>query len=311
MIFRARSLSKIVAVAASLVLAVSACGSSGSSAGGNGGGKTAKKDIIVTLWRPHWAYTAYPIRDLADPKGAMGGAEQLWSIGRAGFSTQFPEVSAWLKKFRMDDKQLGALEDLMQNKFNGKPAQAVDAWTKENPDFVKGIVGTNTAPTGAGKAITIGSPTGWAEGEAATALWQKILTDKGYKVSVRGLDIGPIFTGLSKGDPDLYLDAWLPNTHSDYWKRFGSKLEKIGIWYDHAKLTIAVLNSSPLKSLDDLKGKGTKYHHEIFGIESGSGLYRISSTKMLPAYGLQNDFKVVPSSTAAMLAQLKKASSGG
>ncbi|MEV4004953.1 glycine betaine ABC transporter substrate-binding protein [Actinomadura sp. NPDC049753] len=160
---------------------------------------------------------------------------------------------------------------------------------------------------GKDKEITIGVVSGWAEGEAATALWKRLLTDKGYKVEVKNLDTGPLYAGMSKGDVDLFVDAWLPGTHEDYWKQYGDKLEKIGTWYDSAPLTIAVPNYSPLKTLDDLKGKGGAYGGKIVGIEKSSGLYRVSQEKMLPAYGLKDEYEVTTSSTAAMLTELKKA----
>src|SRR5699024_1986184 len=31
----------------------------------------AEEPIVVTLWHPHWAYNAFPIKDLKDPDGAM------------------------------------------------------------------------------------------------------------------------------------------------------------------------------------------------------------------------------------------------
>lgn len=160
---------------------------------------------------------------------------------------------------------------------------------------------------GTDKNITIGMMSGWAEGEAATQLWKRLLTDKGYNVEVKTLDVGVLFAGMSKGDVDLFLDAWLPSTHEDYWKKYGDKLEKISAWYDSAPLTIAVPNYSPLQSIEDLKGKGDTYGGEIVGIEKSSGLYRVSTEKMLPAYGLKDEYKVTTSSTAAMLTELKKA----
>ncbi|WUH99648.1 glycine betaine ABC transporter substrate-binding protein [Spirillospora sp. NBC_00431] len=160
---------------------------------------------------------------------------------------------------------------------------------------------------GSDKNITIGMVSGWAEGEAATALWKKLLTDKGYSVEVKTLDTGPLYEGMSQGDVDLFVDSWLPGTHEDYWKRYGKKLEKISAWYDSAPLTIAVPNYSSLQSLDDLKGKGGQYGGKIVGIEKSSGLYRVSQEEMLPAYGLKDEYKVTTSSTAAMLTELKKA----
>ncbi|TDE30976.1 glycine betaine ABC transporter substrate-binding protein [Actinomadura sp. 6K520] len=157
------------------------------------------------------------------------------------------------------------------------------------------------------KNITIGMVAGWAEGEAATQLWKRLLTDKGYNVEVKTLDTGPLYAGMAKGDVDLFLDAWLPGTHEDYWKQYGDKLEKVSAWYDSAPLTIAVPEYSPLQSLEDLKGKGGQYDGKIIGIEKSSGLYRVSQEEMLPAYGLKDEFTVTTSSTAAMLTELKKA----
>ncbi|GAA4152281.1 glycine betaine ABC transporter substrate-binding protein [Actinomadura keratinilytica] len=170
-----------------------------------------------------------------------------------------------------------------------------------------GCGGGSDSGSGGDKKITIGMVAGWAEGEAATALWKRMLTDKGYTVEVKTLDTGPLYTGMARGDVDLFIDAWLPGTHEDYWKQYGDKLEKIGVWYDKAPLTIAVPNYSPLKSLEDLKGKGGQYGGKIIGIEKSSGLYRVSQEKMLPAYGLQDEYEVTTSSTAAMLSELKKA----
>src|SRR5690554_3433376 len=33
--------------------------------------------IVVTLWTPHWAYDAYPIKNLEDPDGAWGEPEEI------------------------------------------------------------------------------------------------------------------------------------------------------------------------------------------------------------------------------------------
>jgi glycine betaine/proline transport system substrate-binding protein len=169
--------------------------------------------------------------------------------------------------------------------------------------------GGDKGGSGGKKEISIGWVSGWDEDLVATHLWKKILEDKGYKVELKNLDTAPLYAGMAKGDVDVFLDTWLPVTHEDYWKRYGDRLEKLGVWYDNAKLTIAVPNYSDLKSLDQLKGKGAQYSGKIFGIEASSGLQRVAETKMLPAYGLNGEFKVVSSSTAAMLTELKKATS--
>jgi glycine betaine/proline transport system substrate-binding protein len=99
----------------------------------------AKQDIVVTLWRPHWAYAKYPIRDLKDPKGAMGKPDTIYTVARKGFSEDQADVAGWLKKFKMDDKALGTLEDLMENKYKGNPDGAVDEWLKTNQSYATSL----------------------------------------------------------------------------------------------------------------------------------------------------------------------------
>lgn len=96
----------------------------------------AKKPIVVTLWRPHWAYAKYPVKDLADPKGLMGAAEKIHSYAAKGFSSNHADVAKWMKGFTMSDQELGTLEDLALNKHNDDPAAGVTEWIKQNPDFV-------------------------------------------------------------------------------------------------------------------------------------------------------------------------------
>ncbi|WP_341935998.1 glycine betaine ABC transporter substrate-binding protein [Microbacterium sp. LWO14-1.2] len=92
-----------------------------------------EKDIVVTLWRPFWANDAYPVKDLEDPKGAMGEAEGLHFLGTKGFAAQHPEAAALIEKIQLDDAQYGSLEDLVVNEYGeGREAEAIDAWLEEH-----------------------------------------------------------------------------------------------------------------------------------------------------------------------------------
>lgn len=99
----------------------------------------SKDPIAVALWRPHWAYSKYPIKDLKDPKNVMGSAEQIHAVGTKDFASKFPEVAAMLKKWKMDDKTLSALENEVLQKNKDNPQAGVDAWLKANPDWVKSL----------------------------------------------------------------------------------------------------------------------------------------------------------------------------
>ena len=98
-----------------------------------------KKPVVVTLWRPHWAYTAFPIKDLQDPKGAMGKPDGIHAVGAGDFADNFPKVADMVKKFHMDDKQLGTLEQAVLVKNKDNPAKGVAEWLKANPDFEKSL----------------------------------------------------------------------------------------------------------------------------------------------------------------------------
>jgi glycine betaine/proline transport system substrate-binding protein len=98
-----------------------------------------KKPVVVTLWRPHWAYTAFPIKDLQDPKGAMGKPDSIHAVGTGDFADNFPKVADMVKKFHMSDQQLGTLEQAVLVKNKDNPAKGVEEWLKANPDFEKSL----------------------------------------------------------------------------------------------------------------------------------------------------------------------------
>lgn len=211
-----------------------------------------KKPIVVTLWRPHWAYSAFPIKDLKDPKGAMGKPDGIYALGTKHFASEFPEVDAMVKNFHMTDATLAPLEELVLRKHKSDPEAGVDAWMKKNKSFVDKLSAGVTAKQGK-KSIKIGY-INWDEDVATTHLWKKILEAKGYKVTMTQVsDAGPVYIGLDKGDVDLYLDSWLPATHKTYWAKYGDNLTKIKKWYDSAPLTIAVPKYMKIDSLDQLK----------------------------------------------------------
>lgn len=100
----------------------------------------AEEEIVVTLWRPFWANSEFPVRDLEDPEGALGESETLNAIATAGFSEEQPEVAEMMGNFKLDDEQYGSLENLVVNEYGeGQEAEAVEAWLEENPDFVDSL----------------------------------------------------------------------------------------------------------------------------------------------------------------------------
>ncbi|MFY1671670.1 glycine betaine ABC transporter substrate-binding protein [Plantactinospora sp. WMMB334] len=168
----------------------------------------------------------------------------------------------------------------------------------------------DSGSTGDSKKIIIGYMA-WDEAIAASNLWQRILEDKGFEVELKNLEAGLVYGGLAKGDIDLFLDGWLPQTHAAYWEQYGDKLEKIGVWYDNASLSIAVPQYvDGVDSLEDLAAQAETFDGEIIGIEPGAGLTAATQDKVIPEYGLTDVMDLRTSSTPAMLAALDRAIAG-
>jgi len=160
------------------------------------------------------------------------------------------------------------------------------------------------------ETISIGVHSGWDEGIAVSHLFKVMLEDEGYTVETTEADAGVVYTGLTGGDFDVNFDMWLPNTHSDYLEQYGDEMEMLGVWYDDAKLTIAVNEDSPITSLEELADNADVFGNRLVGIESGAGLTRVTQDEAIPGYGLEGmDFVI--SSTPAMLAELKGATDAG
>jgi glycine betaine/proline transport system substrate-binding protein len=95
----------------------------------------AERDIVVTSWRPFWANEAYGLRDLEDPKGAMGEPEALHFLATAGFAEAYPEAAELIAGIQLSDADYATLEDMVVNEYGeGREAEAVDAWIAANPE---------------------------------------------------------------------------------------------------------------------------------------------------------------------------------
>ncbi len=104
----------------------------------------SEEPIVVTLWRPFWANAEFPVKDLEDPKGALGDAEGLHFLGTKTFSEDFPEAADWIGQLKLDDDQYGSLEDMVVNEYgDGQEAEAVTAWIEANPDVLPELPETN------------------------------------------------------------------------------------------------------------------------------------------------------------------------
>ncbi|MGW3291982.1 ABC transporter permease/substrate binding protein [Streptomyces sp. NPDC001002] len=265
--------------------------------------------IVVTLWSPHWAYNDYKLKKLKDPKGAWGAGDGVHTLSRKGFADENPTVGKWLKDFKLTEKQLTSLEAEINKAGKGKQQDAVRTWLKDQPGLVDKLapVQNTKAAAETKRAIDVAwFP--WDEDIAVTYLWKNVLEKRGYKLNLKQMDVGPVYTGLASGDLDLNFDAWLPYAQQNYWDKSKDRLKDLGTWYEPTSLEVAVPSYvKGIKSYEDLKGKADLFDGKIIGIEPGTGEMNLLKTKVLPGYGLDKEYEVVDGSTPAMLAELKRA----
>ncbi|MFD5804517.1 ABC transporter permease/substrate binding protein [Streptomyces sp. NPDC127020] len=270
-----------------------------------------KEPIVVTLWSPHWAYNDLDLKKLKDPKGAWGKGDGVHTLSRKGFAGDDPTAAKWMKDFKLDEKQLTSLEAEINKAGKGKQQDAVRTWLKSNPGLVDKLAPVEGAagatPAEAKRALDVAwFP--WEEDVAVTYLWKNVLERRGYKMNLKQMDVGPVYTGLASGDLDLNFDAWLPHAQKNYWDKNKDNLTDLGTWYEPTSLEIAVPSYvKDVKSLADLKGKGDLFDGKIIGIEPGTGEMQLAKNEVLPGYGLEDEYEIVDGSTPAMLAELKRA----
>lgn len=157
---------------------------------------------------------------------------------------------------------------------------------------------------GSGETITLGYIPSWTDGLSTAYLLSNQLEKLGYEVEMEELtEAGVLYTGLSRGDVDIYPSAWSEVTHAKYMEEFGQNIEDLGSYYENASLTIAVPSYTDIDSLDQLADNADKFDGKIIGIEPGAGLTGVTQDSMMPAYGLDK-YELITSSTATMLTEL-------
>jgi len=153
------------------------------------------------------------------------------------------------------------------------------------------------------KDVTI-AMVNWIECVANAHLSKVVLEEKGYNVSLVNADVAPVFTAVSKGDADVFMEVWEPVTHQVYMEKFGNQLEKVGEVYQEGMLALVVPEYVTINSIDELNDVKDKFKGKIVGIDPGAGIMGITQ-KAIDEYGL--DYELMPSSEAGMLASLKRA----
>lgn len=174
--------------------------------------------------------------------------------------------------------------------------------------------GSTTAGSSSGgaaaenKKVTYATIAGWNDNLDTANLFKYVLEKNGYSFNIKELsEIATVYAGAAGGSVDAFSSA-PTSIHKVYWDKYQSSLQDPGAYYDNGSIYMAVPDYvTDVKSIADLNAHAAEFDGTIYGIEPGSGLVATTKDKVFPAYDLGKSFQLQTSSTAAMLATLKKA----
>lgn len=152
--------------------------------------------------------------------------------------------------------------------------------------------------------VKIAYPT-WAEGVALTHLAAVIIEEElGIDVELTKAEPNVIFEAVANGDQDVFLDAWLPFTHAEYWKQYNGRYERLGTVYMKATTGLAVPSYVNIDNVDELNSISNQVGGQIIGISPDAGI-TLKTDSAIKLYGL--NYTQVTSSASQMLAALDEA----
>lgn len=93
-----------------------------------------EEPIVAPLWSPHWVFSKYDLKFLEDPQNTFGGIEKIHHATRQGFEEDHPEVSEWLKNWKMEDEQIGELIEYVESAED--PLAGATKWVDENEELI-------------------------------------------------------------------------------------------------------------------------------------------------------------------------------
>lgn len=161
---------------------------------------------------------------------------------------------------------------------------------------------------GQAEPIRFGVPP-WPGVTVKTEVVCQILESIGYET--KQFEVGPpiIYKGLTTGDMDAYLAAWIPLQNDMYLPLKDKKaIDTVAENLNEAGSSMCVNKAAwdaGVKSIGDLDKFADKFDHTIFGIEVGSGM-QVTTEKFIheDVAGL-GDWEQVSTTTPIMLASVQ------
>lgn len=144
--------------------------------------------------------------------------------------------------------------------------------------------------------------TDWSESMALTYLTTVILErDLGVNVTLKMTEVDRIFNEIASAEADIFVDAWLPSTHSEYLALYEDRIEVLGINYQPARTGFVVPQYMQIESIGQLR---EYYTGPIAGIDTTAGIMRVAR-EAIDEYELQNELMVL--TEEQMIGELRNA----
>ncbi|WP_321913494.1 MULTISPECIES: glycine betaine ABC transporter substrate-binding protein [unclassified Paraburkholderia] len=94
-----------------------------------------KQWVVATVWSPHWLWQKWQMRYLKDPKGTLGGEEQIHAFASKQFATKFPRADVFFKHFKLTLADVEAIE--LEGNSTNDYASAAKKFVDAHPDKLK------------------------------------------------------------------------------------------------------------------------------------------------------------------------------
>ncbi len=206
-----------------------------------------QEPIIVTGWSPHWMFSSFDLKYLEDPNNSFGGSEDIHTIVRKGLEQDAPGAYKILDQFSWETSDM---EEVMVDIADGMdPSEAAVKWIDAHQDKV--VQWTKGAQAGNGESINL-VYVAWDTEIASTNVIGKVLEQNGYTVTLRQVEVGPMFAGIANGSADAMVAAWLPGTHLEYYNTYKDDIVDLGANLQGTKNGLVVPEYVDIDSIEDL-----------------------------------------------------------
>ncbi|MFJ8237765.1 glycine betaine ABC transporter substrate-binding protein [Ureibacillus sp. NPDC094379] len=208
-----------------------------------------EEPIVITAWSPHWMFAAYDIKFIEDPKGTLGGAEDIQTIARIGLEQDMPEAYKIIDRFHWE---VADVEAVMYAAQEVPVEEAAKNWVEQNIDKVnewtEGVEKVN------GEEIELVT-TQWDTELAANAVLEEVLTKQGFKVTITPVDPAVMFQAIANGEGDASVAPWLPTTHGAFYEKHKDNIVDLGPNLTGTQNGFAVPTYMDIDSIEDLMPK--------------------------------------------------------